>query len=218
MNARFCSLFNFRPLDLKTAPRHRQIMSDRFFYPFAIVLITAIIVGALNMGGPMETPTVDPAKIAAEGYMAKGDDLRQVVNAPGTSAEYVLNSDGGVEYAVYSAHTAIDQAPASAGIFVQLNPEYEKAFGGKKVRVTVHAKADGDMPTDAFLFRYYTIEASNSAKTWFPAPVDFSDVSFEYTPAVNEGEPKVDFVGIWPDRSGMSRKLLVKSISVKIAE
>lgn len=194
-------------------------MPDRFFYPFAILLVAAIIFGALNMGGPLKAQSADPTKIIADGFSVSGNELRNVVNAPGTSVEYVLNSDGSVDHAIFSAHTSIEQAPPSAGIFFQLNPEYETAFGGKKLRVTVHAKAADDAPTDAFLFRYYTIEGSNSPMSWLSAPIeDYGDVSFEYTPAINEGEPKVDFVGIWPDETGTNRKLLVKSLSVKIAE
>jgi len=48
-------------------------MSDRFFYPFIVLLVSAIIAAALFAGGPLKSPGKTPEQISAEGFTAAGE-------------------------------------------------------------------------------------------------------------------------------------------------
>jgi len=193
-------------------------MSDRFFYPFIVLLIGAIVSGALFAGGPLKSPGKTPEQILSAGLMVEGDDLRRFVNAPGTSVNFALDSAGKAAHAVLSAHLSKAAAPPSAGVFVTLGPDYEAAFGGKTLEVTVRAKAGGDNPSDRFLMQYFTASVGDSDEKVFPLTGQYQDYTVIFKTNPPRGEPGSDYVGIWPDMDGQKRTMDVQSISVKVSQ
>ena len=193
-------------------------MSDRFFYPFIVLLVSAIIAAALFAGGPLKSPGKTPEQISAEGFTAAGEDLRRFVNAPGTSVNYAMDSAGKTGHAILSAHLSKAAAPPSAGVFVTLGPDYEAAFGGKTLEVTVRAKAGGDNPSDRFLLQYFTASVGDSEEQIFALTGQYQDYTITYKTNPPAGEPGSDYVGMWPDIDGQNRTMDVERISVKVIE
>ncbi len=193
-------------------------MSDRFFYPFIVLLIGAIIAAALYAGGPLKTPELTPEEIIAQGYIAQGDDLRRLVNAPGTMVRYAVNSDGVVSHAVLSAHQSKENAPPSAGVFVTLGPNYEAAFGGKTLEVTVRAKAGAENPSDEFAMQYFTAGRGDSEEEFFGLTGQYQDYVVIFKTNPPRGEPASDYVGMWPDWDGKKRTMDLQSIRVKVLD
>ena len=191
-------------------------MSDRFFYPFVLLLIGAIVAAALFVDGPLKVPSVTPQQIVSEGFTAQGEDLRRFVNAPGTTVNYAVDSNGEVSNAVLSAHLSKAAAPPSAGIFIALGPNYEAAFGGKTLEVTVRAKAGGDNPSEGFLLQYFTASVGDSEEQVFPLTGDYADYTVTYKTNPPKGDPGSDYIGIWPDMAGEKRSMDVERVSVRV--
>ena len=114
-------------------------MSDRFFYPFFILLCAAIVVGALFAGGGLraDAPDVDPI---SDGFVLEGESLRRLVQPLGATLDFATDSEGNTAYAVLAAHMTREDAPPSAGIFAELSSVYEAAYGGRTLTVTVRAR------------------------------------------------------------------------------
>ena len=193
-------------------------MSDRFFYPFIVLLVAAIVSGALFVGGPLRAPALSAEQIESQGYLAEGEDLRGMVNSPGTSINFALNSEGKVSNAILSAHLTKAAAPPSAGVFVTLGPNYEKAFGGKKIQLTVRAKAGADNPSDSFAYQYFTAAVGDSPQQIFELTGEYEDDVITFNPRPPSGEPGSDYIGMWPDLTGNKRTMDLQSISVKVMD
>lgn len=193
-------------------------MSDRFFYPFIVLLIGAIVFAALYAGGPMKTAALTPDEIAQQGYTVEGEDLRRFVSAPGTTVNFALDSTRKVSSAVLAAHISKASAPPSAGVFVTLGPSYESVFGGKSIDVTVRAKQGGDNPSDSFTMQYFTASVGDSRPERLALTRQYQDFTLTFTPNPPKGEPGADYVGIWPDLEGEKRTMDVESIRVQITQ
>jgi len=99
------------------------------------------------------------------------------------------------------------------GVYTVLSTEYEKAFSGQHVIVTVVARQADENGTEKFAVAYSTNEVGNSGWRYFDAGNNFESYSFEYdVPVMNKGYS--DFVGIWPDVSGSGKGLVVQSLTV----
>lgn len=191
-------------------------MSDRFFYPFVVLLIGAIIAAALFAGGPIRTPAKTPAQIVETGYEVQGEALRNLINSPGTTVNFALDNDGKVSNAVMAAHLGKAEAPPSAGVFVTLGPAYETAFGGKELEITVRAKAGAENPSETFTAQYFTSGTGDSRPEPMNLTGQYQDYSFTFTPKPSAGEPSADYIGIWPSLDGQKRTMDVESIRVKV--
>lgn len=191
-------------------------MPDRFFYPFAILLIAAMVIGALFAGGDprKKGPEIDPVKT---GFVLEGERLRELVPPGGTTIDFAGDAQNPTRYAVLSAHLTKAEAPPSAGIFGALGPVYEAAYGGRKLEITVRARSGREDPSEAFSVQYFTASVGDSPAQVFQLSSEFEDYTFSYTPAAPIGDPGSDYVGMWPDLEGKSRTMDVERVSVKVA-
>ena len=192
-------------------------MSDRFFYPFFILLCAAIIVGALFAGGGLraDAPDIDPI---SDGFVLEGESLRRLVQPLGATVDFAADSEGNTAYAVLAAHMTREDAPPSAGIFAELSSVYEAAYGGRTITVTVRARQGQDNPSEQFSIAYYTAGVGSSQPQYYVLTEDFTDYSFTYRPRPPSGEPGSDYVGIWPDLTGLSKTMDVEKVSVFVLE
>lgn len=193
-------------------------MPDKLFYPFAILVVAAMIIGALFAGGRAQTrnqPVIDPI---ADGYTLEGDALRALVASPGTTVKYAGDIGQSGEYSIAAAHMTHAAAPPSAGVFAELRPVYEAAFAQKPLIITVRARAGRSSPADQFTASYFTASVGDSRPQTFNLSGEFTDYTFTYTPNKPKGDPGTDFIGIWPDVSGQSKTVDIERISVRVAQ
>lgn len=190
-------------------------MSDRFFYPFFVLLCAAIVLGALFAGGGLkvDAPDIDPI---ADGYVLEGDDLRRLVQPLGATVDFAASSGGQTAYAVLAAHMTREDAPPSAGIFGELLPIYEAAFAERTLQVTVRARQGRENPSERFSLAYFTAGSGDSKPQYFDLTPEFADYSFTYTPRPPRGVAGSDYVGIWPDLTGLSKTMDVERLSVMV--
>jgi len=191
-------------------------MPDKLFYPFAVLIIGAMIVAAFMAGGAglaVDVPSVDPE---TDGFTLEGDALRVLVASPGTTVDYAQDQQLTGEYSIAAAHMLRRDAPPSAGVFAELGPVYEAAFATKNLEITVRARAGRDRPAESFTVQYYSVGAGDSEAQTFMPTKEFQDFSFNFRPNAQRGDPGTDFVGLWPDVSGKSGALEIERIHVEI--
>lgn len=186
------------------------MLKDWQFYPIAILLIGAAIAYALSFA---EHPqNID----YSQGYEISGDSLQTLFASDGTSVSIAGDGSNPSAYAVLSAHVSKEIAPPSAGVFTTLSPEFEKAFAGQTIRVTVTARQGQATPVEEFDIIYVTAGAGDSPWHTFTPNDEFQTYSFTFEPDLPTGAPGNDYVGIWPDVEGKQRTLDVKSIKIDI--
>ncbi len=191
-------------------------MRDRFFYPL-LVLVIAGIIGLGLLPGIRHT-NLYPVDIVAEGYLLEGADLQKLTAAPGTAISFV---DGVADLpllAVLSSNNPRRFAPASAGVFGTLGPNYEAGFGGHTLEITITARAGRAKPLDTFKAGYFTVGVGDSGWQNFTLSEDFADYKFTFKTNPPKGDPGNDFVGIWPGDAGTGETMELKSIRIEVLQ
>ncbi|MCF6274334.1 MAG: hypothetical protein L3J05_01045 [Robiginitomaculum sp.] len=191
-------------------------MRDRFFYPLLVLVIAGVI--ALGLLPGIRHTNLNPVDIIAEGYSLSGTDLQKLTAAPGTEINFVDGVGDLPLLAVLSSNNPRRFAPASAGVFGTLGPNYEAAFGGHSLEITITARAGRTKPLDEFKAGYFTVGAGDSGWKNFTLSEDFADYSFTFKTNPPNGKPGNDFVGIWPGDEGKGDTMELKSISIEVLQ
>jgi len=118
------------------------MLKDRFFYPIAAAFIALMIWFALSRGTNIK---ISEACILENGYEARGDDLVSLTASPGTTYEFVGATATNPAHVIMMTEISRVDAPASAGIFAALGPDYEKAFAGRAQAIAV-GNAERSLP------------------------------------------------------------------------
>lgn len=191
-------------------------MRDRFFYPLLVLVIAGILVLGLLPG--IRHTNLNPVDIVVEGYFMEGTDLQKLTAAPGTEVSFI---DGVADLpllAVLSSNNPRKFAPASAGVFGTLGPNYEAGFGGHSLAITITARAGRNQPLAEFKAGYFTVGAGDSGWKNFTLGEDFADYSFTFKTNPPKGKPGNDFIGIWPGDEGKSQTMELKSIRIEVLQ
>lgn len=171
------------------------MLKDIFFYPLATLIIAAMIYVALSLGS---NETLTPEDIRVQGFTAEGPDLTTLTAAPGTNFDYVAPRGHARGFARLYTNLARDDAPPSQGIFASLNPNYEEAFAGHRLRLTITARASAQNGLDAFDMSYFTSGSGGTGwrrKTLTP---QWEDYVIEFSPRALTEEADLSYFSIWP--------------------
>jgi len=189
-------------------------MKDRFFYPLAILVIAGIIAFAMLPGRGNSGP--DKGRILTDGYLLSGEDLKKLTAAPGTIINFVEGETADPLIVILSTNIPRDMIPPSAGVFGVLASDYELAFAGKALEITVNARAGTQNPLEQFDAAYFTSGAGDSGWRNFTLSSEYQDYSFTFSPKHQNGAPGRDYVGVWPGAEGKNLTMEIKSITIKI--
>lgn len=191
-------------------------MKDRLFYPLAVAVIAGIIVLAFVPGG---RPTgLDKTQILTEGYALEGNDLTALYASGGTEFVFTESIGGEGAYGILSSNLPRNMAPASAGVFATLSSDYEGAFAGHKLQITISARQADENPLERFEAGYFTSGAGDSGWRAFTLTPKYKDYNFTFTPKVGVGPPGRDYVGIWPGVEGKKKRMFVRSFTVRVMD
>lgn len=191
-------------------------MRDRFFYPLLVLVVAGILALALLPG--TRHGNLNPDEVTREGYLLSGLDLQKLTAAPGTEVSFVDGVGDLPLLAALSSNNPLKFAPASAGVFGTLGPNYEAGFGGHDLEITITARAGRDKPLKEFKAGYFTVGVGDSGWQDFILSANFEDYIFNFTANPPKGKPGNDFVGIWPGDEGKSDTMELKSIKIRVLQ
>lgn len=180
-------------------------MKDWLFYPLIMIVVGAMIYLAMNWG---EGPSYGNPN---DGWVVKGADLNGLTRSPGT--ELVMK---GVDKAVLKANFTAKEMP-SQGVFTTLSGEYSRAFSGRKLELTIRARAADQNPSDTFQIALLTVPPVKGRFGWkdFQPTSEYQD--FSITTRLDEfpeGKPVI-YLGVWPDKEGKGGQIEVERFEVK---
>jgi len=189
------------------------MLKDRFFYPIALVLIAAIIWFALSRSSVTK---LTDACIWQNGFLSKGEALVTLTKSPGTNYEYIGATPTNPAHIVALSHISRRNAPASAGIFAALNEDYERALAGQQIRVTVRARKGRKNPLEEFDMGYFTAGAGDSGWRRRNLTSDWKDYTLDFTPKPPNGDPDLDYLGVWPGEEGKQKTMDIAFMKIDV--
>lgn len=191
-------------------------MKDRFFYPLLLIAI-AVIIGLALLPGRGNSGK-SPKDILREGFSLSGPDLQKLTVAPATLISFTSSPDGKTQSALLSTNIPFNMATPSAGIFATLGPNYEKAFGGHKLKITLTARQARDNPLTEFKAGYFTGGVGNSGWHRFTLSPTYQAYSFTYHPNPPKSKPGNDYLGVWPGDAGDGKQMELKSMQIEVID
>lgn len=187
------------------------MLPDRFFYPLAIIIVAAMILGALSF---QTTRQLEPSEIVGAGWEMSGPTLANLTVSPGSEMDTASLPDG---YVTLSQFTPDGVGPPSIGVFATLGQAYEEAFAGRRLRITIRARASDIDPLTEFDAGYYPLETRPSPWETFTLSSEWQDYTFFFTPEPQQGgEETIDLIAIFPGRSGEQRRMDLASIRADV--
>ncbi len=189
------------------------MLKDRHFYPIAFLVIAGMIWFALSLGTVVKQTD---ACIWENGFETGGDNLVTLTASPGTSYEFVGVTTNNPAHVIMLTQIPRIDAPASAGIFAALGPDYERAFAGQDLRITVRARKGRKNPLDEFDMGYFTAGAGDSRWRRRALSDRFEDYSFDFTPKPPNGDPDLDYLGVWPGDKGEQKTMDVEFVRIDV--
>lgn len=180
-------------------------MKDWLFFPIIILVVCAMVYFALNWGdGPREGRP-------DEGWVVQGADLDGLVASPGT---FVTMK--GVDSAILRADFTADQQP-SQGVFTTLAGSFAKSYSGKKLKLTIRAKAADDNPATKFQMAFLIVPAIKGRFGWrdFALTDEFQDFTVTTKLGTFDVNDPVIYFGVWPDAEGKGGQIEVTKFEVK---
>ena len=188
-------------------------MKDRFFYPLALAFIAGIIWFALSLS--TQTKLTD-ACIWHNGFIAQGEDLITITASPGTAYEYVGATPSNPAHIVAMTQIPRRDAPASAGIFAALGPDYERAFAGQKIRLTIRARQGRKDPLTQFDMGYFTAGAGDSGWRRRTLTPEWKNYVLDFSPKPPTSDPDLDYMGIWPGEAGEQETMDIEFMKIDV--
>lgn len=189
------------------------MLKDRYFYPLAIAFIAAIIWYALSKA---DHDVLTTAGILEYGFIVEDEDLITLTASPGTSYKYTGAIASQASYVTVLANIARKDAPASAGVFASLGPEYETAFANQRLMITIRARQGRKKPLTQFDMGYFTADVGDSGWIRKPLTPDWKNYSFEFSPKTPVNNLDVDYLGIWPGEKGDQETMDIEFMKIDV--
>lgn len=190
-------------------------MRDYFFFPFAILLLAALVAMALLPGaGALPTGSVtgdgkDYSVITIEGrYLNK-------VYAGGDAITRLEKDDSGKRILYIEAEAGRLSDNPELGPHFKLAGDVETQFSGMTIRITVTVRPVSDGGAEKIALNYSAGQAGGSGWKIFDLGSGETDISFDYKVPLVVGDQGNDFLAIRPVVPLKSRALIVEKIMME---
>lgn len=161
------------------------------------------------LGGPQDIVLEQDSKIVFNGLaseMTAGQGNTVVQGVPDESRATVI---------VRSTRINARPGGTTEGAYVRLKPDVSGELAGKRIRVTVWARAANERPTSLFGIAYSRAGAGGTGWIALEPTKEIKPYSFAYkVPAAATQNTTGDYIGIWSDITGGNGGLEVRLITV----
>lgn len=191
-------------------------MPDYLFYPMIAAVLAVMAAVALAPGPERQREAMAAMGNPQDGLHLQGEALSNLQAPEGLSMDLVELPDGRT-IGRAAAFKRTDQPPLSAGVFVTLTSEFEDAFAGHTVRVSVEARRPQANGSQRMWVSYFGGGGPGDG-VWREAALgtELQTYVFEWALPEMGGEPGVDYIGIWPDPEGQGRAVEVFSLRAEV--
>ena len=191
------------------------MLKDRYFYPLAALIVTAMVALALSFGERIDLTDRD---IWTAGYTMSGEDLVRLTAQPGTQAVFVAAAAGEPAYARLTSTAARDSLPPGPGVFAPLGPQYERAFATRNLRMTVTARASRLNPLESFDIGYFSAGSGDSGWNRRALTADWTEYTIEFRPGALTDRQGLDHASIWPGETAELLNVDIRQIRVEVLD
>ena len=191
------------------------MLKDRYFYPLAALIVTAMVALALSFGERIDLTDRD---IWTAGYTMSGEDLVRLTAQPGTQAVFVAAAAGEPAYARLTSTAARDSLPPGPGVFAPLGPQYERAFATRNLRMTVTARASRLRPLESFDIGYFSAGSGDSGWKRRALTADWTEYAIEFRPGALTDRQGLDHASIWPGETAELLNVDIREIRVEVLD
>jgi len=189
------------------------MLKDRYFYPLALSFIAAMIWFAMSKA---DYEILTKEMISEQGFAVQNQNLSTLTASPGTSYIYTEKTSSEKAFVTMMTNVARSDAPASAGIFAPLGPDYEDAFANRKLRITVRARQGRTDPLKHFDMGYFTSDVGDTGWIKKPLTSDWENYTIEFSPNPPVNDLGVDYFGIWPGEEGEKKTMDVQFMKIDV--
>jgi hypothetical protein len=190
-------------------------MRDYLFFPIAGLVLLAMIAAAVAPGPAYQRRAMAALGDPDTGLLIEGETLSTFQIPEGISLDVIETENGPA--ARIAAFKRYDTPPESAGAFLTLPTDFETAFAGRTIRVSVQARRSAENGSPHFRLRYIA-GAGQPGDDWRDVAVDGSLRTYEFDWTLPPTDGAADYIGIWPDPEGLGRSIEIVRLSAWIAD
>jgi hypothetical protein len=203
-------------------PRARKSRRGRAFAAVAGVLVVLAAGGIYeaNMAGWLDLGAMLPGGSGPRARPAVGADAERLVfsgkadelASPAGNLVQQDRSDSSVTW-IRSSIKQAGPAGQTDGASLEIKPPLATDLVGRRIRVTISARAPDQGTPVPFAAAYSSANAGTSGWIVFTPTKEFDDYAFEYQVPTTVGTAQ--HIGIWSDISGRGAPLAVRSIAIR---
>jgi len=192
--------------------------------PILLVIVGALVViaGALygaHVAGWLDLSSIlsgeglgtRPRGSAETGHLVFSGKAAELASPTGNLVQQD-RSDASVTW-IRSSIKQAGPAGSTDGASVEIKPPLATDLAGKRIRVTISARAPDEGTPVPFAAAYSSANVGTSGWIVFTPTKEFDDYAFEYQVPATVGTAQ--YVGVWSDISGRGAPLAVRTISIR---
>jgi hypothetical protein len=191
-------------------------MSDRLFFPMALLIAAAFVFVALDPFA--ERPPTGPLSGGgrnAEDVLAAGEELHRFL--PGETGGLTFEPGSAGEGVLLRINRLAEQTydDPRSGPHLVLAEDLEYAFENREVEVAIEARAAGEFGASQFEAAYMARAGEESGWRTFPLTAEFAPYTFVWSVPPRGDSEGYDFIGIRPVAPDKRRSMEVRSIRIR---
>lgn len=185
-------------------------LSDRFFVPLAVLVIAAIIWGALQYRPAGQDPIVSGDRLIIE-----GSALAQLIPGPGTEVVFDPAAPGGPVARATATSSLEASGTLSAGVGAVVPAQFETAVIGRSIELAVTLRS-ADPELSEVAIGYFVVGDGDTGWRMRQIPADGSPLILRHTIPSTAPRGNNDWIGVWPDTAGAGRGVVIERLEVTI--
>lgn len=187
-------------------------MSDRLFFPLALLLAGMIVFLALDplRHRPPSGPVSGGGR-NAEDITVEGEELSRFL--AGRLGSIEVHGEPGQPVILHLQRLAeqVFEDPRS-GPHLELAQDVEFALSGRPIEVVIVARSTGEFPADTFEANYFAKAEGESGWQSFPLTREWAESKLNFTTPVRGNAESYDYFGIRPVAPDKRRTMEIKSV------